>query len=744
MTSTDSADTQQPARTTNDGDRLAPPVAAVRPRERTHHGDTFVDDYEWLRDKDDPAVRAHLEAENAYAEQETAHLADLRGAIFTEIKQRTKQTDLSVPARRGRWWYYTRTIEGEQYAVHCRCPVTATDAGDDPLGAWDPPRLDDLHEVLGEEVLLDGNAEASGHDFFSVGTFAVSPDGHLLAYGTDVVGDERFTLRVKDLRTGQVLSDEIPATFYGATWTLGATAVYYVTVDDAWRPYRVWRHRLGAAAETDELVHEETDERYWVGVGLTRSERYVLVSSASKVTSEVRYLDAADPQAAPVLVAERRRGVEYAVEHARVGGEDVFLVLHNDGAENFELAQAPVERPGPEHWTPVVAHRADTRLEDVDAFRDFVVLSYRREALTRVAVLPLTQQGLGAAHEVDFEETLFSVGTGANPEWEQPLVRLAYTSFVTPATVYDYVVGISELRLRKRQPVLGDYDPDDYEQHREWARADDGTMVPISLVCRAGSPRDGTAPCLLYGYGSYEISVDPAFGVPRLSLLDRGMSFAIAHVRGGGELGRAWYEQGKTLTKRNTFTDFVACARHLAQAGWTSPDRLVATGGSAGGLLMGAVANLAPDAFAGIVAVVPFVDALTTILDPSLPLTVIEWDEWGDPLHDPDVYAYLRSYAPYENVSATTYPPILAITSLNDTRVLFVEPAKWVARLRATAHAAALLKTEMSAGHGGVSGRYEAWKERAYEYAWVLDTAGARHEPAVRGRTAPGSEPTAR
>ncbi len=718
--------------TTESAEPLAPPVAAVREKARTHHGHTVVDEYEWLRDKNDPEVIAYLEAENAYSEQQTAHLADLREAIYNEIKNRTQETDLSVPTRRGDWWYYSRSIEGQQYGVHCRCPVATTgdSSSPDPLAGWTPPELDSGTEVPGEQILLDGNVEAEGHEFFSLGTFAISPDGHLLAYAVDVRGDERYTLRVKDLRTGELLADEIPGTFAGATWTLEADALYYTTVDDAWRPHRAWRHALGSDPQADTLLHEEPDERYWLGVGSTRSDRFVLISSSSKITSEVRYLDAADPEASPVLVAERRDGVEYAVEHAVVGGEDVFLVLHNDGAENFELAQAPVATPTPEHWTTLVPHRADTRLEDVDAFRDHIVLSYRRDALTRIAVLPLTEAGIGDAHELAFEETLFSCGVGGNPEWEQPVVRLGYTSFLTPSTVYDYVVATGELLMRKRQPVLGGYDPSGFEQHREWATADDGTRVPISVVCRAGLPRDGTAPALLYGYGSYEISIDPAFSVARLSLLERGMVFAVAHVRGGGEMGRSWYEEGKTLSKRNTFTDFIACARRLSEVGWTSADRMVAEGGSAGGLLMGAVANLAPDAFAGIVAVVPFVDPLTTILDPSLPLTVIEWDEWGDPLHDPDVYAYMASYSPYENVGATTYPPILAITSLNDTRVMYVEPAKWVARLRATAdQPTVLLKTEMSAGHGGVSGRYEAWRERAYEYAWILDTAGAPHQP---------------
>jgi oligopeptidase B len=425
-------------------------------------------------------------------------------------------------------------------------------------------------------------------------------------------------------------------------------------------------------------------------------------------------------------VAARREGVEYSVEHAVVAGHDRFLVLHNDGGANFILAEAPVEDPSAENWHTLIAHDEATRLEEVDAFADHLVLSYRRDGLTRLGVQPLSADGYGDLREVEFDEPLFTCGAAANPEFSQPVLRLAYTSMVTPSTVADLTVATGEQVIRKQQPVLGGYDPGDYEQHRTWATAEDGTQVPISLVCRAGTARDGSAPCLLYGYGSYEASIDPYFSVARLSLLDRGVVYAIAHVRGGGEMGRQWYEQGKTLSKKTTFTDFVAAAQHLSAQGWTAPDRLVAQGGSAGGLLVGAVANMAPDAFAGIVAQVPFVDNLTTILDPSLPLTVIEWDEWGDPLHDPEVYAYMKSYAPYENVTAQEYPPILAITSLNDTRVLYVEPAKWVARLRATGKGSPpLLKTEMVAGHGGVSGRYERWKEAAYELAWCLDVVGA-------------------
>lgn len=706
---------------------LSPPVAKQVPYERNHHGDTIADPYEWLRAKDDPEVIAYLEAENAYAEQETAPLEGLRQSIFDEIKSRTLETDLSVPTRHGAWWYYSRTVEGQQYAIHCRCPVADPDD-------WTPPTLAADTDIAEEQVLLDGNAEAAGHEFFSLGNFDVAEDGHLLAYATDIVGDERFTLRFKDLRTGELLVDEVPDTHYGGAWSLDGSTYFYVTVDDAWRPYRVWRHRLGTPVSDDRIVYEEPDERFWLHIGLTRSRKYLVLSLGSKITSEAWVLEADRPDGEFRVVAPRRTGVEYSVEHAVVAGSDRFLILHNDGAENFALADAPVDTPDVDHWQPVIEHRLDTRLESVDAFARHLVLSYRRDVLTRLAVLPLDDSGYGPPREITFDEELFACGPAGNPEWDQPLYRLAYTSFVTPATIYDLDVATGELAMRKQQPVLGGYDPTDYEQHRDWATAPDGTQVPISVICRKGTPRDGSAPAMIYGYGAYEASMDPAFSVARLSLLDRGMVFAVAHIRGGGEMGRAWYDNGKTLTKVNTFTDFVASARHLADRRWTSSDRLIAHGGSAGGLLVGAAVNLAPDAFGGVLAVVPFVDALTSILDPSLPLTVIEWDEWGDPLHDPEVYAYMKGYSPYENVTAQDYPAILAMTSLHDTRVLYVEPAKWVARLRAvkTGDAPLVLKTEMSAGHGGVSGRYERWKETAYLYAWALDVAGARHQPLPR------------
>jgi oligopeptidase B len=682
-----------------------------------------VDEYEWLRDKESPETLAYLEVENAYTRSRTAHLEGLRGRIFEEIRSRTQETDLSVPVRVGDFWYYSRTTEGQQYATSCRRPVTGPDD-------WDPPSVAPESVPDDEEVVLDVNVLAEGHEFFSLGASSVSPDGRLLAYSTDTRGDERFLLQVKDLTSGQLLSDQIPGTSYGATWDLSGTHLLYTTVDDAWRPDKVWRHRLGTAPSEDVVVRHEPDERFWVSVGRTRSDRFLMVVAGSKTTTEYSLLDAADPTGTPVVVAPRRQGVEYGVEHAVIGGQDVLLVLHNAGAENFELAQAPMESVGREdaweHWVPLLPHDPAVRLEDVDAFAGHLVVSQRSAGLTQLRVLRLDEHGIAGDDLLEMEHPIYTVGLAGNPEFGQPTVRFGYTTMATPSAVHQLDLRTGERTLLKQTPVLGGFDPAAYEQHRDWAVADDGTKVPISIVVPAGAPRDGSTPFVLYGYGAYETSIDPYFSISRLSLLDRGMGFAIAHVRGGGELGRRWYDEGKVLHKRNTFTDFVACARHLAAAGWTSPDRLVAEGGSAGGLLMGAVANLAPEAFAGVLADVAFVDPLTSILDPSLPLTVIEWEEWGNPLEDPEVYAYMKSYSPYENVEAKRYPPILAETSLNDTRVLYVEPAKWVAMLRATAANGGdvLLKTEMSAGHGGVSGRYNAWRDRAFSLAWILDRVG--------------------
>ncbi len=703
--------TEPPAAPVTEAEPAAePPTAKPVPSERTYHGDTVIDEYAWLAAKDDPDTIAYLKAENAYTEAATVGLAGLRDQIFAEIKARTQESDLSVPVRRGGWWHYARTVEGQQYAVYCRREVRP--------GELIPPIPADGQPLEGEEVLLDGNELAAGHDFFDIGAFQLSPDQRWLAYSTDFTGNERFTIQIKDLATRDLLPDEIPDTYAGCAWSLDGSTLFYVTVDSAWRPYRVWRHKIGTPAGQDAIVFQEADERFHVYVSLTRSQRYLLIRSASVLTSEVWLLDAAAPDGEFTVVAPRRQGVDYDV----ADDGDRLLILHNDGAENFEIATAPLAAPA--DWTPLVPHRADTRLLGLDEFADYLVVYFRRDGLTGLRVMRRDGE-----YEIAFDEPVYRVGPGPNPEFQATRYRLSYTSLVTPGSVFDCDMATGELTLLKRQPVLPSpagvpYRPQDYEEYREWAVAHDGTRVPISLVCRKGTPRDGSAPCLLYGYGSYELSRDPSFSIPVLSLLDRGFVYAIAHIRGGGEMGRAWYTNGKLLHKKNTFTDFIACARHLVREHWTSADRLIARGGSAGGLLMGAVANMAPEAFAGIVAHVPFVDALNSILDPSLPLTVTEWEEWGDPLHDPQFYAYMKSYSPYENVTGQAYPPIFALGGLNDTRVKYHEPAKWVARLRATAKGGPfLLKIEMEAGHGGRSGRYDAWREEALVLAWIITTA---------------------
>lgn len=697
-----------------------PPVAERRPTTRIHHADAFDDPYEWLRDKDAADVVAHLEAENAHTDEVLSPLAPLRERIFEEIKGRVKETDLSVPSRKGDWWYYGRTIAGRQYGIQCRAPIASPDD-------WTPPTLEPEVDVPGEQVLLDQNVEAEGAEFYSLGSFDISNDGTRMLWAVDRTGDERYEIRIRDLTTGDLLPDRLDDTFGGAQFLPDGRHLVYATVDDAWRPDRIWLHRVGSPdASGDVELHRDDDERFWVGAGVTRSDRFLVLESGSSITSETRLVTADDPTGEATLVWPRREGVEYGVDHAVIDGEDWLYILHNDGALDFELVRAPLSDPTATEV--VLAHEPGRRLLDVDCFRDFAVVEYRSGGLPRVAILDYVTGGL---REIAFAEPLYAAGTTGNPEWAPPVIRLAYGSFTTPGSLYEYDLATDELILRKRAEVRGGYDPDDYDQARLWVDAADGTRIPVSLVWKRsfGEPGASPRPVHLYGYGAYEHSIDPGFSVARLSELDRGVVFAVAHVRGGGEMGRDWYEQGRLLAKRNSFTDFVDVARHLAHAGYTTPDRLVAEGGSAGGLLMGAVANIAPDAFAGILADVPFVDALTSILDPSLPLTVIEWDEWGDPLHDADVYAYMKSYTPYENVrDGVAYPRILAMTSLNDTRVLYVEPAKWVQRLR-EAGADALLRCEMVAGHGGVSGRYNAWRERAFQLAWILDVLGLADRP---------------
>ena len=698
---------------------ITPPRAPQRPYVRSIHGDEVADPYHWMADKADPEMIAFLEAENSWTDQHTEHLTVLSDELYEDMKARTRQTDMSVPlhvthADGVSYWYYGRTTEGHSYGRSCR--VAASSRDDIP---------DVTEAPAGEEVLLDSNALAEGHDYFALGAASVSPDGRRLAYSVDTAGDERYDLFIRDLATGADIDGPIEGIGAGGAWA-GGDWVFYTRVDDAWRPYQVWRHHVGGA-EPDALVFEDADDRFWVGVDSSRDHAWIIIDCGSKLTSETHLLRADDPTGRLRCVAPRRQGLDYGVEV----GPDALWILHNDNAPQFTLSVAPLDAAGIEDWRTVIGEQPQTRLTGVTAYRNWVVVEHRTDGLSGVRVYPRHGNGtLGVPSELAFEEALYDVSAEDAPDLDTDRIRFAYESLVSPPSVWEYRLDTGERRLLKESAVLdhpthGAYDRGAYISERLWSTSDDGTQVPISVVRHRDTLLDGTAPGLLYGYGSYEIPTMPYFTMSRLSLLERGFVFAIAHVRGGGELGRPWYEGGKELVKANTFADFVACGRTLIDRGYVAPERLAAEGGSAGGLLMGAVANLAPDLFRAIHAVVPFVDPLTTILNPDLPLTVMEWEEWGNPIDDPAVYAAMKAYSPYENIQARPYPAILATTSLNDTRVEVTEPAKWVARLQELTTNGAdrpiLLKTEMVAGHGGVSGRYQAWRERAFQLAWLID-----------------------
>ena len=717
---------------------LEAPVPDRRPVELEAHGDVRIDDWFWLRDKDDPAVIDHLRAENAYTEAVLAPTRGLQAALFEEIVGRIEETDLSVPVRKGPWLYYSRTVEGSSYGIHCRRPLPDGGGGARTDGA-SAAGSEGTHDAVpeGEVVLLDENRLAEGHDNLAVGNLEISPDHRWMAYSTDTTGGERYTMRFADLVSGTESPESIEDTTYGAAWADDNATVFYVRVDEAMRPHQLWRHQVGTEPGSDVLVYEEPDDRFYLGVGRTRDDGYILMGLSSKVTSEVRALAADRPLGEFTVIEPRRQGVEYSVDHDRgdhaEGRAGRFLIVTNDGAEDFRLMEAPDGSPGRAHWAEVIPARPGVRLDNVEPFAGHLVVYERAEGETRIRVVDATT---GASTVVDQPDSPSTAWGGANPEYDSTALRYEYTSLTTPRSVYDLDLVSGKTVLLKRQPVLGGFDPGRYRTERRWAAADDGTRVPISLVYRpdlvGGPAGSGASPCLLYGYGSYEASIDPTFSSLRLSLLDRGFVFAIAHIRGGGEMGRAWYEGGKFAAKPNTFTDFVACARALIAEGWTSSDRLVARGGSAGGLLMGAVANLAPELFRAIVAEVPFVDCLSTIMDETLPLTVTEWDEWGNPVEDPEIYSVMKSYSPYDNVrsvdaegAAVRYPDILATGGLSDPRVGFWEPAKWVAKLRAAnPENRVLLKTELGAGHGGPTGRYDAWKDEAFIFAFILDALG--------------------
>jgi oligopeptidase B len=679
------------------GADLVPPVARVERRVHTLHGETRIDEYFWLRDRSDPEVIAYLEAENRYAAATMWHTAGLQEQLYQEMRGRIKETDLSVPERVDDYFYYTRTEADGQYPIFCR-----------RRGSLDAP----------EEVLLDQNPLAADHAYFKIGAREVSPDHRLLAYSVDISGAEDFTLYIKDLTTGRLLAESIGNTSLGVTWANDSRTLFYTLLDHARRPCRLHRHTIGTSPTTDVLVYFEPDESFFLDINRTRSRRYLLLDITSHSTSEVRFLNADEPEGVFCVVQPRESGVEYSVEHH----DERFLITTNDSAPNFRLVQAPAASPSKANWSPVLPYRPDVKLDETDAFRSHLVVYERQAGLRQIRVIDLAS---GLDHLVPFPEPVYTLRTHENPEFETSLLRFTYTSLVTPSSVVEYDMGERTWTVRKQTEVRGGYDPSLYRSERVFATAPDGERVPISLVYRAPLQLNGKRPLLLNGYGAYGLSYDPSFSSNTLSLLDRGFVVAIAHVRGGEEMGRPWYEGGRLLNKRSTFTDFIASAEHLVTSGYSSSDRLVINGGSAGGLLMGAVTNLRPDLFRAVLADVPFVDVVNTMLDASLPLTVIEYDEWGNP-SEKTAYEYIRSYSPYDNIQAQDYPHMLVTAGLNDPRVAYWEPAKWTARLRAnkTNGNRLLLRTNMGAGHGGASGRFDFLREIAFKYAFMLDVLG--------------------
>jgi oligopeptidase B len=713
------------------------PHAPRRPTQLTNFGDTRVDDYFWLRDREDPGVLAYLQAENDFAASALAETEELRDRVYEEIVARIEETDVSAPVRWGAWWYYTRTFEGRSYPVHCRRP-----RGD---GAF-PASLDEQHE----QVLLDENALAEGHAFCSVGVLEVAPSHGLAAVGVDFVGDERHSVSFRSLDGRVTPSETIANVGYSVAWSSDDASLCYVRMDDAWRPFELWRHDLGTDPSTDELLYREDDERFQVSIRRSRDASSLLVHTSSSTSSEVLALDAASPGSLRA-VWPRRGGVECSMEHLTApNGDAWWIAVTNDGALDFKVVAARESETL--EFGEIVAERSGRRIDGVDAFARHLVVAERLDGCASVRVLPLrdADDPFGA----DFEARGFTVASDEspattvmdlNPEFETSSVRVAQTTLVMPASSVDVDLQRGDRVVRKRRVVRGGYDPAKYVSSRVWVIARDGVEIPVSLVHRRdlleppgepGARPTAPMPMVLYGYGAYEICIEPAFASARLSLLDRGVAYAIAHVRGGGELGRAWYDAGRLEHKQTTFLDFVDVANGLVAHGYTDASRLVAMGGSAGGLLVGASMNLAPSTFRAVVAEVPFVDVLNTMLDDSLPLTANEWEEWGDPVHDEEAYFRMKSWSPYDNVPAvidgteSTYPDLLVLGSLNDTRVSYWEPAKWVAKIRATSPATkVVLKTDLGAGHGGPSGRYDSWRERALVFAFVIDKLGRGDAP---------------
>jgi oligopeptidase B len=674
----------------------SPPVAKRVPKVESLHGDTRVDNYFWLREKDNPDVINHLKAEDAYAQAMMAPTKDFQETLYNEMLGRIKETDLDVPYRDGDYFYYTRTEKGKQYPIYCR-----------KKGSLD----------AAEEIILEQNEMAKDYKYFRLGAISVSPDGSLLAFSFDSTGYEAFKLVFKDLRTGTFLPDVVDDVV-SVVWAMDGKTLFYTTRDHARRPFRLWRHSLGTEQKQDAMIYEEKDELFRVWAYRSKSKQYIFLHIRASTSDEIRYVSANRPTADFRIVLPREKDHEYSVDHHG----NLFYIVTNKNAKTFKLVTAPVSDPTEKNWKEVLPHRPAITLEGIELFANYMVAFEREKGLQKMRVMDLKKN---SHHYIEFPEPVYSAFNNVNRVWDTDVFRFSCQSFITPSSIYDYEIGTRKRTLLKQTEVLGGYDPTQYESKRVYAKAPDGVEVPVSIVYRKGTKLDGTSPLHLYGYGSYGASMSVTFSSNRLSLLDRGVAFAIAHIRGGGDVGREWYEDGKMLKKKNTFTDFIACAEHLINQKYTSSDRLTIEGGSAGGLLMGAVTNMRPDLFKAVVAQVPFVDVLNTMLDASIPLTVGEYLEWGNP-NEKEFYFYMKSYCPYTNVSAQKYPNILAKVGLNDPRVAYWEGAKWVAKLREmkTDNNTILLKVNFGTGHGGSSGRYERLREIAFDYAYILAQNG--------------------
>ncbi len=714
--------------------QLAAPVAERRPALRSHHGHEFHDDYEWLRDKDSAEVRGLMQQELDYAQAMTVQLNPLREELFQEIKARNVETVVSAPTRKGDWWYTVRNTEDTQYPRYYRLPASNT--GDDRADYTAPTLLDAAPDPA-EELILDCNELAAGQEFFSLGGLTVSEDGTLMAYATDTTGDERFTIFFKDLTTGQLRAEQIEGAFYSLAFDPAGERLFYTVVDETWRPHQIKVHTLGTDPAADTVLFQEDDSSMWLDFGLTEQRDELLISVGNSEYSESWGYLLSDADAEPVKFIDRKEQLLHSVDAALdVDGRRHYVLTHDRFGPNNAvslIAREEFAKPlAEQQWLRIMDHRDSVKLDGAARNKSYLVVEARKDTAPRVLVLPLSVLAeAGSDHDLfeqliepSFDEELYSLGA-AYLNIHSDLIRLGLTSFTTADQLWDWWLADDSLTLVKERAVR-EYNAGDYVVERLWAPAGDGTRIPLSVMRHKDVKQDGTAPMFIYGYGSYEISIDPSFSIPRLSLLDRGVVYVIAHIRGGGELGRTWYTEGKKLHKMRSFTDFVDATRYMGSTGWIDPDKVAASGRSAGGLLMGAITNLAPELYKLIIAGVPFVDPLTSILDPDLPLSALEWEEWGNPITDPEVYEYMRSYSPYENISDRHYPTVLAVTNLHDTRVLYVEPAKWVQLLRRhqLAEAPILLKIDMEGGHGGGSGRHKSWQDWAWEHAVALDAFG--------------------